>query len=137
MMIGIAEKLRRLKEAVALLAAEPADQLGAFPPWVVRVDEVALTFDDCYGFVPELECQRLLTESQVAKLKSIDQKLAAMSGEDNSSLWTEEAIKSRKEWQWVRTSARAIFARADIEQMPKLDWLVFVPGTSTGQRRKH
>jgi hypothetical protein len=49
-----------------------------------------------------------LTDAQRSRLAGLDARLAEMSGERNAALWTDEALRSRPEWEEVRRCAREI-----------------------------
>jgi len=75
------------------------------PKGSVGADEVALNFDQ---FAPAaLETLGYeLNDDQRESLLHIDRLLGAMSGEQQSHLWTEEAVRTHRKWQEVREAAR-------------------------------
>jgi len=123
----IAEKKRRIIESVVLLASDVDRQQAALPDWVARADEIALIFDECYQFVRELGQQEQLTVKEIEALQSLDQKLASMSGPSQAALWTEEALATDANWQWIRQRAQEALELLGAElHAPKLDWVTFV-----------
>ena len=49
-----------------------------------------------------------LTNEQRSQLNALDARLNEMSGEHNAELWTDDALRSRPEWEEVRRDARKI-----------------------------
>ena len=96
--------LNGLRQQVQLLAA-PADvALAYYPDGTVKADELALDFDN-FGRAALESSELDLTEAQRASLIVIDQLLDAMSKSRQDALWTEEAVRTRPEWQAVREAA--------------------------------
>jgi hypothetical protein len=102
---------RELLESLKRLAA-PADEqvaylrdLGSFP----SLDELALEFDDVFG-PPGTPPPEGPWADALSKLAAA---LNAMSGQENSHLWTADALNG-PEWAEVRSLAReAIVSRPD------------------------
>ena len=121
------EKRRRLVESVVLLASGAAEQQQVLPEWVVRADEIALIFDECYQYVGELAQQDRLNDRQIEVLRSIGQRLEAMSGQSQAALWTDQALAADSNWQWIRQRARdALELLGTKPHTPQLDWVTFV-----------
>ena len=88
-------------------AALPADrQIARLKGYDVPF-EVA---DDVYQHTLwVLQCKDVrLTEEQRSNLLALDAHTSSMSGEHNAELWTDDALRSRPEWEEVRRQARKI-----------------------------
>jgi hypothetical protein len=83
-------QIARLKPAD--VPFEVADDVGNWISWVLQCPDVKLT--------DELR----------TRLSELDALLGQMSGEHNAHLWTEEALRSRPEWDDVRRRARNALA---------------------------
>ena len=95
-----------LKATLQALAA-PADvQLARFPDFVEKADELVLDFDHSLMLVRLDDAEGLTAEQQTA-LAALDDLLAAMSGEVNARLWTEQSLRDGAEWGRVRAGAAA------------------------------
>jgi hypothetical protein len=93
----------RLKHSLQALSM-PADvQLGLFPDFVSKADELALDFDNFYQVVVTNDL--VLTGKQRDTLARIDVRLDAMSDKEKSELWTPEGLKERTEWREIRELA--------------------------------
>jgi hypothetical protein len=96
-----------LRSAVQDLALPPELGLARKGAGTHRPDELALEFDDVYAaFVSN--AATLPTEKQLLALQALDSALAAMSGPEHASLWTESAVKSHPSWVEVRSLAAAV-----------------------------
>ncbi|MEU8178608.1 hypothetical protein AB0C14_37565 [Microbispora hainanensis] len=111
--------LSRLAEALVLLAA-PAERQH---DWCERnklpEDELALTFDDVYGWAVWMVDEQqpgLLTLEIKALLDRIDRALTAMSGPEHAEVWTCEGLMSDPRWEQVR-----ILSRRGVDDIAKLD----------------
>jgi len=69
---------------------EVADDFGHWCGWVLDSKDVELT------------------DEQRSRLAALDARLGEMSGEHNAKLWTDDALRSRPEWEEVRRDAREI-----------------------------
>ncbi len=88
-------------------AALPADRQFARLSGYDVTFEIADDFDNWCGWAlgsPDLT----LTDAQRSCLVALDARLDEMSGEHNAELWTDEALRSRPEWEEVRRGAREI-----------------------------
>ncbi len=95
----LAEELR---EALRLLAARFPDQVAALPDFVVVADEVALVFDDVYSALDPAELPAVVRD----ELRELDVRLAEMSEDPSSELWTTSALEHDPRWEWIRARAR-------------------------------
>ncbi|WP_139844040.1 hypothetical protein A5821_000284 [Enterococcus sp. 7F3_DIV0205] len=86
----------RLIENIKQFSMDPENQISKLDGFVVT-DEIASDFSDIampYGKI--LLENEWLTEKQYKRMEDIDKKLEEMTR--NKSLWTDEALKSSKEW---------------------------------------
>jgi hypothetical protein len=100
---------KELVQSIKRLAA-PADEqvaylqrLGSFP----SLDELALEFADMFGPAGTLSFNG--PPGWVETLQKLDQRLDAMSGQDNAHLWIAQALDGT-EWAQVRQLARKALA---------------------------
>ncbi len=102
LIVGLMTRLQHSLQALAV----PADlQLGLFPDFVCKVDALALDFDHWRLCVVD-NFQARLTDQQKTLLATLDSRLEAMSGPERAPLWTEEALRTRSEWEDVRHLAQ-------------------------------
>jgi hypothetical protein len=88
-------------------AALPADRQIARLQGFDVAFEVADDFDNwCRWALNSADTQ--LTDEQRSLLIELNNRLNQMSGEHNSDLWTDDALRSRNEWDEVRREARCI-----------------------------
>lgn len=96
-----------LKEALAILAADPAKQLehlrGLGLPGAI--DELALDYDAVAAAADYMLLSKELGENQSVAVKELNERLLRMSGHANADLWTPDALSSAPEWKEVRSRA--------------------------------
>jgi hypothetical protein len=105
-----ADPLVHFEWAVRALAQDATIQIALFPSFVVVADELALDFEQ----------YRLATADRlselgghvVARVGELDAALEAMSGPEHLDLWTDEALRSAREWVTVRALARRVLEAA-------------------------
>ena len=98
----------QLQRAVLALA-QPADvQLSLFPDFVCKADELALDFED--GLYELVGHEKELTVEQKAAVDALDGIITRMSGKQNASFWTEEALRTDPTWDEIRSAAKATVA---------------------------
>lgn len=101
--------LDRLKYAVQALALPSETQLHLFPDFVCKADELALDF--CNGYETILnQLTPGLTTRQIQVLNALDKLLNSISGENNSPLWTDDALRTDPSWAKVRDLAQEVLA---------------------------
>lgn len=107
----------QLRNAVELLARSPSSQaeflqeLGTAP----SLDELALIFDDSYGFFRssvEHSANSLEFAQLLSALRNLDGRLTALSSPSNKTLWSIEALTC-PEWDEVRKAAGETLALFD------------------------
>jgi hypothetical protein len=94
-----------VRKSVEALAADGETALALMPQGTVRADELALEFDN-FGHAALETLGEEMTDVQRDSLKIIDCLLDAMSGQHQSHLWTDDAVRSDPKWQEVREAAR-------------------------------
>jgi hypothetical protein len=98
--------MRRLMHSVQALAQPPDVQLGLFPDFVCKADELALDFDNFWSCAKGNDGERLTAE-QTSILDAINSELDAMSGSVNAELWTDDALRENLQWAHIRELAKA------------------------------
>jgi hypothetical protein len=95
--------LIQFKWALAALARPGSEQIKLFPEHVCKADELALDFDHWYGWT----CKNIdyFTPLQLQLLMRLNDYLSSMGGVDGASLFCDEALLHRAEWQTVRVMA--------------------------------
>ena len=110
----------QLRKALELLAPSPSSQseflqeLGTAP----SIDELALIFDDSYGFFrssAERSGNSLDFAQLLSALRDLDDRLTALSSPRNKTVWSIEALSS-PEWDEVRKAAGETLTLFDYEQ---------------------
>jgi len=100
--------LIQLKQSVRVAARPAADQIASFPNGVDVEEEIAIEFDAHCRWALEGHQAPDLTPDQRSSLVALDTRLDLMSGKQNADLWTDEALRTRPEWEEVRRDARKI-----------------------------
>lgn len=99
--IGI---MKNLRQSLADLSLPGPAALRTQPEGSCRADELALEFDNWLQ-AALANCRDELSPFQWEALESINRALSEMSGEKNSSLWTDEAVGNHPKWVWIRAEA--------------------------------
>ena len=110
----------------------PADvQLGLFPDFVRKEDELALNFCHWCSCVLSDETGGL-SEGQKFLLRKLDGILGEMSNGQSQDLWAEDALRNSPEWRRVRDVAAGALAAFgwEVEQPPSYRH-EYVPGADT------
>lgn len=98
----------RFKWSLQALAA-PADiQLELFPDFDLKVDELAIEFDQWYQVMKRR--QTIFTKKQRQVLEDLNKKLDEISGPDNVKYWLEETLRTDSAWETIRSLARLALA---------------------------
>lgn len=98
--------LKQLRIALQQAALPAERQIARLRGFDVAF-EVADDFDNwCRWALASADIR--LTEEQRSRLSALNRRLEQMSGEHNAELWTEDALRSRREWEEVRREAREI-----------------------------
>lgn len=98
----------QLKKAVRVAALPAHRQIESFPPSVDIPFEIADEFDNWCRWALRGAHAPQLTDQQRSALIALDKRLDEMSGEEHAELWSEDALRSRPEWDEVRDEAREI-----------------------------
>jgi hypothetical protein len=116
--LAVAEAgMRDQLEWAVLALAQPSEvQLGLFPDFVCKADELALDFED--GLLQLVGHDDEVTAEQRVALNALDALIIGMSGQRNASFWTEEALRSHPKWHEIRTAAKATAAAFGWELRP-------------------
>ena len=114
-----------LVQCLQLLASPYDHQIQAFPRFVCVPDELALMFDDRYGFSQSLFENKFLDLKQKKMLDEINEALNEMS--KDKSIWTIKALKAAKEWEEIRLKANTLLNLLDLhEKLPDLYKTTFI-----------
>jgi len=97
---------QRLKHSVQLLASSPEIQLQLLPSFVCKADELARDFD-LWQEVTLHNYRGDLNRSQLSALAALDEKLGWLT-HDGVKHWTDEAVRTSREWQEVRCLANRV-----------------------------
>jgi hypothetical protein len=117
--------MHSLGETLKLLALEAGQQRAVLPDYVVVPDELALTFDDAYQQVGELEKHGRLTAEQREPLDGIKRGFSDTEADDH--FWTLASLSSDPRWQEIRHQASQALHRLGIAAgWPTLDWISYV-----------
>ena len=119
--------MRGQLERAVLALAQPAEvQLSLFPDFVCKPDELALDFED--GLYELVGHEHEITSEQRAALDALDKVVTDMSGEENASFWTEEALRSHPTWEQIRSAAKAVVAAFGWElRRPPPSGAIYIP----------
>lgn len=79
-----------------------------------KADELALDFDDGLQMVGHDK----FSDEQRTAVQALDEILDRMSGEENASFWTEEALRADPTWDQIRSIAKAVVATFGWELRP-------------------
>jgi|WetSurMetagenome_2_1015567.scaffolds.fasta_scaffold514040_1 hypothetical protein len=107
--------LMSFKYALQALSQDSKTQISLYPDFVVKADELALEFDD--SLKPLIDNRTIkLTSEQLGAIQIINKELSLMS--EDKSLWTEQSLKDRKEWQIIRDLAKNAIKLFNWENCP-------------------
>lgn len=118
----MSEPLPKMQWAIAALAQPAEIQLALFPDFACKADELALNFED--GLYELVGRERHVSAEQRTAINHLDSLVRAMSGEQNSEFWTEEALRSHETWNEIRTRAKLVASA--------FGWSVDVPPPTSG-----
>src|SRR5690606_7805529 len=104
---SLTERKRMLLQTSLQQAAMPADrQLAHFRGFDVPFEVADDICKWCRWGLDSSEMQ--LTDEQRAPLAALYDRLLQMSGSENAELWTDDALRTRPEWEDVRQQARTL-----------------------------
>jgi hypothetical protein len=119
--------LYHLIQSLQLVAAEYSVQISALPDFVVKTDEIALTYYDCFLLADQILEANLITKKQYESLSEINRRMSLMS--KKKKYWTLKSLKHDPEWEELRSLAKDVLKGLGIPQdIPILDWIFFVKG---------
>ena len=95
---------RSLRLSLQALAAVPSDQPALFPEVVRTANALARDFDNWTAVVTE-NYEDELSQDQRHALAAIDQRLSAMS--DDDQVWSQSALAGDQRWDEIRRLAYA------------------------------
>jgi hypothetical protein len=97
--------LEGLKSSLEALSHDGVAALELAPPGSCRPDELALKYDN-FASAALANFANEFTSEQASILRRVNELLSDMSGPDNGSLWTEQAVCTHPRWREVRAEAR-------------------------------
>jgi len=97
----------RLLRSALQQAAMPAERLITRFEGFDASYELASDFGNWCSWALDSDDVKL-TDQQRSRIAALDARLEQMSGEHNAELWTDDALRSRPEWENVRRDAREI-----------------------------
>ncbi|KAA3605662.1 MAG: hypothetical protein DWQ01_18690 [Planctomycetota bacterium] len=93
---------------------------------MLKADEIVLTFDECLASVSDLVEAKRLPLDVKKKIQEIDKLFERMTQEGGDH-WTEDAVRSNREWKEARELAGEILERMKVPMdRPRLDWVTYV-----------
>ncbi|MFX1561688.1 MAG: hypothetical protein ACFFDP_00070 [Promethearchaeota archaeon] len=96
--------LLRFKWSLQALAS-PADiQLELFPDIDLKVDEMAIEFEQWYELIKRR--RYFLTPKQAVLLEDLNKRLDEISGPENLHYWLEETLRTDAIWEQIRDLAK-------------------------------
>ena len=109
----LSEILSRTKQALAILAASPEEQIVYLQDLGVgdSADELALELHEGVLMLDQLLDNYLIRDEQVDAIMAVDTKLGGMSGSGGAHLWTWSALEGSTEWAEVRELASEALSR--------------------------
>ena len=96
--------ISRFRWSLQALAAPAQVQLELFPGFVLKVDELAIEFDQWYQVVKRR--RTIFTPKQRKILEKLNRQLDDISGPDNLHYWMEETLRTDTMWEKIRKLAR-------------------------------
>ena len=128
--MNLDQKLKRLVASIQLLAADANVQLSAFPVGVCKADEIVLAFDECLVFLRELADANFISVDAKEEIQRVDEFVSNLGGKE-ASVWSDSAVRESPDWLELRRLAKATLKQmGEIQEVPKLDWMTFVPGAN-------
>ncbi len=113
-----------LLKGLQCLAADGEILLQAF--WFPGPNYIADDLAEEFAFRLELaeRCVKegLISKDMFEKARAVDAKLDKMSGSENASLWTDEAVRTHEEWSIVRRLAREALGAMGYDLEPPPPW---------------
>lgn len=100
--------MSQLLKSVRRAALPAEEQIASFPNGVAIEDEIAIDFDSYCQWALEGYQAPKLSNEQRTSLLALNTRLDEMSGQQNADLWTDDALRTRAEWEQVRSDARKI-----------------------------
>jgi len=113
--------------ALQLLAADVDEQIGSFPSYVCVADEIALMVNRAALLCSDSEGMTVVPQWLWSAIVEIDAALDAVSGSQNSALWTNEALAKAIQWHHLRESSKHLLKRLGVERVGPQVSDTFVP----------
>ncbi len=120
---GEAEKdwlLRMLLQNLQSFASEAETLIRAYPPGVRAADDLVNDFDGHLEFVERQTGS--LNAGDLDRVRAVWEKIHEMSGRHDPSLWTDEGLRTRPDWEKVRRLAREALSSMGYDLDPPPPW---------------
>lgn len=114
--------LDKIKWAVQALAQPVEIQIGLFPDFVNVADELALTWEEAVYDLEEYS--KFLSDDKLIAIRSLDEAILAISGENNYEFWTDTALRESNKWNEIRAIASNV--------AKTMNWSASSPGKVEG-----
>lgn len=110
--------LRALEWSVTAIAQSAEIQIDLFPAFACAADELALDFDEAFQRVKSLKMQDKIEATAWRELETLDTSLEKISGPERAEYWTDDALRTRVEWEELRGLAKLIAYEMDWSLAP-------------------
>lgn len=114
--------LRMLLQNLQALACETETLIRAYPPGIPVADELVNDFDSHLELVERDREAALLSAHDLDRVRAVWEKIHEMSGRHDPSLWTDEGLRTRPEWEEVRRLGRETLASIGYDLDPPPPW---------------
>lgn len=120
-----------LIEGLQLVSADYETQVKLLPPnLVMTVDEIALTYNECFILADQILSAKLINKEDYLKAKEIDDIFDKMSSKKHSEFWTLSSLKNGADWEEIRKKAESILKNWNIpKRTPNLFGITYVTNT--------
>jgi hypothetical protein len=100
--------------ALQVLAADPRDQMHAFPRYVAVADEIALMLHEAVLLFEQEIDNEDLPQWLLLPAKELDATMDLLSGQKEASFWSDESLASDIRWQRLRLTSRNLLERLGV-----------------------
>lgn len=114
--------LRILLQDLQSLASDADTLVRAYPPMLPVADETVADLDNHLELAKRAVGNGLITREMWEKARAVDAKVAEMSERHDASLWTNEGLRTRSEWEEVRRLAQEALAAMGYGLDPPPPW---------------
>lgn len=113
-------KLRRMLRIFASPEDDQLAYLRSLGPARPGIDKIAIEFGDgVYPAVPNLVDAGRITLAQMGAVALVDIALGRITLQGDDALWTDEAIRTKPMWEYIRELAQQALRELNEEQGPR------------------